>query len=133
MAVDAQRFRAISRRQNSVLTWAQLLDVGFTPAAIRHRVERQRFWHLVFQVYSVADPALIPLARPTAALISIGDDAALSYRSAAALWQMVSSPPEIVHVVVARRGVRPRPRAHIHHVAHLHPADTTTRHHLLDQ
>jgi hypothetical protein len=39
-------------------------------------------------VYIVGDPELMPLARPSAALLSLGPTAVLSHRSAAAVWAL---------------------------------------------
>jgi very-short-patch-repair endonuclease len=68
---------------------------------------------------------LIPLARETAALLSL-NDAVLSHRSAAAVWGVVPPDAAAVHVTVTGHP-RPRPGITLHRVASLHPADVRTR------
>jgi very-short-patch-repair endonuclease len=82
----------------------------------------------VFQdVYVMGDPQLIPLSLPSAVLLSLGEGALLSHRSAAAIWGLAEADPEKIDVTVVRRNPSPRQGIRLHRVGHLYPADTTTR------
>lgn len=132
MAVVRAIQQAVERRaraQNGVISWEQLLTAGLTPAAIRAMVRRGDLVRLFRGVYAVADPALLRLARESAALLSLGD-AVLSHRSAAAIWGIAHPDPENLDVTLVGRMARPRPGVRLHEVAHLHPADIRTRHNL---
>jgi very-short-patch-repair endonuclease len=77
---------ALAKSQHWVLAAGQLRDLGFTAEAVRHRTRDGRL-HPVFRgVYAVGRPELEPLGRWKAATLTCGCDAALSHRSAAALW-----------------------------------------------
>jgi very-short-patch-repair endonuclease len=131
MAVDPWAEKAIEeilRSQNAAVTHAQLIGAGLTRSAIRARVARQALTPVFHRVYVAGDPALIPLARESAALLSLGD-AVLSHRSAAAVWGFAPPDPETIHVTVATNP-RPRPGITLHRVAHIDPWDIRTRHNL---
>jgi very-short-patch-repair endonuclease len=132
MVVDLDTERQIvrlARAQHGVVTWLQLLDAGLTPAGVRARVSRGALWRLFHGVYTTADPALLPLARESAALLSLGPGAVLSHRSAAAAWE-IAAREEPVHVSVLGRKPRSRPGVHIHLPRRLKPQDIRTRHNL---
>jgi very-short-patch-repair endonuclease len=74
------------RRQHGVVTRAALLDLGFGPRSIEHRVASGRLYLLSPGVYAVGRPELTPHGRWIAAVLACGDDAVLSHRSAAELW-----------------------------------------------
>jgi very-short-patch-repair endonuclease len=116
-----QRISAILRAQNAAITYEQLLNGGLTRSAIRARVARQTLVPVFHRVYVAGDPTLIPLARETAALLSLGD-AVLSHRSAAAVWGLTKPDSKTIHVTVASRP-RPRQGITLHRVSALHPTD----------
>jgi hypothetical protein len=133
MVVDLateRRIVRLSRAQNGVLEWRQLLDCGLTAAAVRARVARGDLWDVGDRVYATADPALLPLVRESAALLSLGEGALLSHRSAAAIWEIVTAEPTVHVTVVGRRKVRPRPGVRTHLPRHLDPRDISNRHNL---
>lgn len=76
----------IVRRQHGVITRTQLLEVGFTAKAIRHRVKKGRLHPLWPQVYAVGRPDVTDEGRWMAAVLTCGEGAALSHATAAALW-----------------------------------------------
>ncbi len=112
---------------NGVVDCAALQAAGLTRNAIRSAVAGGRLFHLFRGTYAVADPALLPLAWETAALLALGPDAVLSHRSAAALWGLASRDPNTVHVTVIGRKARSREGIGVHRVATLHPADITIK------
>jgi very-short-patch-repair endonuclease len=115
--------------QNGAISWDQLRQLGLTPGAIQARVARGTLIHIFYRAYTLADPALLPLAREAAALLSLGD-AVISHRSAAAIWGIAEPGPGAIDVTLVRRQVRPRPGVRLHRVSRLDPRDIRTRHNL---
>jgi very-short-patch-repair endonuclease len=74
-------------------------------------------------VYAVGHRPPSPLANAIAAVLACGDGAALSHRSAAALWRIVPRWPARPDVTVLRD--RRRPGIHVHRSRH---ADLTSHH-----
>jgi very-short-patch-repair endonuclease len=102
------------------VTRAQLIDLGFTRDAIKHRVAKGRLHPVWRGIYAVGRPELTRHGRWMAAVLSCGPDAVLSHLSGAALWAIraqkaasqrpsagspvdVSVPP---YVYRRRRGIR---------------------------
>jgi len=106
------------RRQHGVIARWQLLDLGFTAAAIRHRLRTGRLRRVHRGVYAVGRPELTQNGRWMAAVLACGPGAALSHGSAAALWE-IRKPGVTIHVSVpaSRRakaeGVKVHRRAHL--------------------
>jgi very-short-patch-repair endonuclease len=69
----------------------------------------------------------MPLAVPTAALLSLGRDAVLSHRSAAAIWGLADPDPNPIEITVVARHPRSRQGVRLHRVRRLDAADTTAR------
>jgi very-short-patch-repair endonuclease len=123
MRLDSELAR-LAERQNANLTSEQLEAGGLSAAQIATRVRRGDLYRMFFRVYAVADPDLVPLCRETAAVLSLGDRAALGGLSATALWGLTPPPPQI-HVVVAG-APRARPGVRIRQVTRLNRADIRT-------
>ena len=79
----------LAARQHGVVTLAQLLALGFGAGAIKYRLKVGRLHLLHRGVYAVGHRPPSPLATAMAAVLACGPDAALSHRSAAALWKIV--------------------------------------------
>lgn len=124
-ALTARQILRISRAQNSSITSAQLHGLGLTGSAIRARVRSGRLIPAFHGVYLTSDPALVPLARPTAAVLALEPNAMLSHRSAAAVWGLAPADPQMIDVTVAGRRPRGREGVRLHRVTRLHPADVT--------
>jgi very-short-patch-repair endonuclease len=73
-----------------------LLALGFGRRSIEHRVARGRLFPVSLGVYAVGWPALNQKRRWMAAVLAGGAGAALSHRSAAALWEIGSERGEFV-------------------------------------
>jgi hypothetical protein len=71
-----------------MVTRRQLLALGFGRRSIEHRVARGRLFPVSLGVYAVGWPALSRKRRWMAAVLCGGEGAALSHRSAAALWEI---------------------------------------------
>ena len=77
---------------------AQLLAAGLDRDAIAYRRRVGRLHLLHRGVYAVGHRPPSPLATAIAAVLACGPDAALSHRSAAALWRIVARWPSPVDV-----------------------------------
>jgi very-short-patch-repair endonuclease len=107
---------ALAGRQRTIVSHAQLIELGCSPRAISHWVSRGRL-HAVFQgVYSVVDGELPPLAREQAALLACGKRAFLSHETAAAIRGMLSALPADVEVSVVGRRCASRQGIHVHQI-----------------
>lgn len=108
-AIDAEII-TLAGRQNGNVTRRQLLDLGLTDDAIRHRLRTGRLFRVHPGVYSVGRPALTPLERGNAAVLACGPAGAMSYASAMVLWGYWRhwEPPFEVTIVGNRRpkGIR---------------------------
>jgi hypothetical protein len=108
---------SLVRRQHGVVSRKQLLDLGFTAKAIRHRVARGRLHILMRGVYAVGRPRVEREGRWMAAVLACGEEAMLSHRSAAALWGFGDEHPDYIeisarrHCKVRRPGIRVHDRA----------------------
>lgn len=92
----------LARRQHGVVTRGQLLRLGFSPEAIKHRVQKGRLHAVARGVYAVGRPNLTREGRWMAEVLACGPGAALSHRSAAALWGFADEHPHYIDVSVTR-------------------------------
>jgi hypothetical protein len=92
----------LARRQHGVVTRGQLLDLGFSAEAIKHRVQKGRLHIVVRGVYAVGRRDLTREGRWMAAVLACGPGAVLSHRSAAALWGFGNEHPHYIDVSVRR-------------------------------
>lgn len=84
-----QRIAWQSARQHGVITIAQLLDAGLSYDAVRARASSGKLHRVYRGVYAVGHRRLPIEGRWMAAVLACGEGAALSHRSAAALWNLV--------------------------------------------
>jgi very-short-patch-repair endonuclease/predicted transcriptional regulator of viral defense system len=114
-----------ARRQHGVVSRAQLLEAGYRPQSIKHRIAKGRLHPVGRGVYAMGRPALTLHGRWMAAVLSCGPHAALSHQSAAALWGIRASGHRSIEVSVPMR-VRPRrPGIVVHRRANLAGSDLT--------
>jgi very-short-patch-repair endonuclease len=99
----------MARRQHGIVTRRGLLGLGFSAEAIDHRVEKGRLHAVARGVYAVGWPATTREQRWMAAVLACGDGAALSHRSAAALWEIGRERRGRIDVTIRRRGKHSRP------------------------
>src|SRR5918992_571525 len=104
---------ALAQRQHWVMARRQLLELGFSDPAIRHRVAKGRLHPVWPGVCAVGRPRPGRHGLWMAAVLACGPRAFLSHESAAALLEMVPGTPSPVHVSVpsgpcpcGNRGIR---------------------------
>jgi hypothetical protein len=106
----------MAHRQHGIVTRKDLLAIGFTAEAIDHRILKGRLHPVARGIYAVGWPDLTAERRWMAAVLACGEGAALSHRSAAALWDIGRERGAMVDVSVRRRyecrrpGIRARGR-----------------------
>jgi hypothetical protein len=106
----------LARRQHGVLTRRDLLALGFSDKAIRHRIATGRLHRVARGVYAVGRRELTAEGRWMVAVLACGERAVLSHRSAAALWGIAEERRGRIDVSIrgtrrcARRGLRARTR-----------------------
>jgi very-short-patch-repair endonuclease len=114
-------------RQHGIVTRRQLLGLGFGEEAIEHRIATGRLHRVWRGVYAVGWPQMTPKRRWMAAVLACGEGAALSHRSAAALWGICKERSERIDVSVRRRCEHRRPGIHVRSRPSL-PASDVVRH-----
>ena len=95
-----------------MITYAQLLALGFSPEAIEHRVRTGRLHRVYRGVYAVGRRELPRLGQWMAAALACGPGAVVSHFDAGALYAMVGDRPGPIHVTVPRRVEHPGIRTH---------------------
>jgi very-short-patch-repair endonuclease len=91
-----------------------LLALGFSARSIEHRIAHGRLHPVMRGVYAVGWPRLTQTRRWTAAVLACGDGAALSHRSAAALWGITREARGRIDVTVRRHTELRRPGVRVH-------------------
>jgi very-short-patch-repair endonuclease len=108
-----------ARRQHGAVSITQLRAAGLSDAAVTKRCRSGRLHRLHRGVYAVGHIAASSERRWMAAVLALGDGAALSHRSAAELWGLLPTQDGPIDVSLPsrsgrlkRRGIRVhRPRA----------------------
>jgi hypothetical protein len=90
-------------RQHGVVTRRDLLGLGFSREAIAHRIAEGRLHPVARGVYAVGWPRLTQERRWMVAVLACGEGAALSHRSAAALWRIGKERGGHIDVSIRRR------------------------------
>ena len=98
----------VASRSGGVIDRAQLSALGLTRGAIGHRIRLGRLRPLYRGVYAVGHEAIQVRGRLVAGLLAAGPGAALSHRTAAALWKLIRSMPPFVDVTTTNRSRRSR-------------------------
>ena len=99
----------LAGRQHGVVARRQLLALGFGARSIEHRIRRGRLHPVGRGIYAVGWPRLTGRRRWMAAVLAGGDGAALSHRSAAALWGIGTEQDGRIDISVRRRCELRRP------------------------
>jgi very-short-patch-repair endonuclease len=101
------------------------LALGFDSRSVEHRLRTGRLHRVMQGVYLVGWPQATRKQRWMAAVLACGEGAALSHRSAAALWG-IGREGRLIDVSVARE--KRRPDIHSRIRPGLPPPETTVRH-----
>ena len=118
-----QKMAATAARQHGVIAVWQLKRLGYTRNAI-DGLARQGHLHRIYRgVYAVGHRRLTQRARWTAAVLACGPHAALSHRSAVALWEIRPAVAGPVDVTVPGRTRRGQKGIRIHSVRRLAEED----------
>jgi very-short-patch-repair endonuclease len=107
------------RAQHGVVALSQLLELGYTLSAVKHRVAKGRLHPVRRGVYAVGRPELTREGEWMAAVLSCGAGTLLSHASAASLWRIGAEPDRMIHVSVSRGGVRRQRDLVTHRGSHL--------------
>jgi very-short-patch-repair endonuclease len=108
-----------------VISRSQLLDLGFSPKAIKHRISSGRLHPIHRGVYAVGRPSFTPHGRWMAAVLACGEGAMLSHSSAAALWRIGFEQRSVVELSLPSLSHREVPELRIHRRPSLRPRDMT--------
>jgi very-short-patch-repair endonuclease len=118
---DARAVR-IASQQWGVVTWEQLLSCGLSKSTVARRVRAMRLHRIHRAVYAfVPARVLAPEGRWLAAVLACGEWAALSHRSAAALWTILEDWPGHPEVTVPVGGVKIVDGVQLHRSRNLDP------------
>ncbi|NMO91454.1 DUF559 domain-containing protein [Actinomycetospora sp. TBRC 11914] len=111
MRIDerAARFRRTRRDQDGVFSTAQARAAGYSRAAVAAKIARGEWVPELHGVLRAADHPATPRTRIRVAMLSLGDTATLTGRSALYWWRVIDVPPDEVEVAVSHER-RPRPR-----------------------
>jgi very-short-patch-repair endonuclease len=109
-----------------VISREQLLELGFTGDAVRHRIATGRLHPLWRGVYAVGRPNVSRHGMWTAALLAAGPNAVLSHSSAAAFWEIASERSGAIEVSITG-WARRHPGIVAHRRSSLRPDDVMRR------
>lgn len=116
---------ALATTQHGVVALWQLLELGLSSPAVRHRVASGRLHRVHAGVYAVGH-VLLPRYGHCMAAVLAYDGGVLSHGSAAALLGLRGPPAGDVEVTVVRAGSRRVRGIRVHATRSLHPSDITT-------
>jgi very-short-patch-repair endonuclease len=109
-----QSAQSLAAGQHGVVSRTQLLDAGVAGQTIKHWVATARLHPVHRGVYAIGRPDLSQLGGWMAAVLACGPRAAISHRSAAALWEIVTRDARLPHVSILEAPVRRRPGITVH-------------------
>jgi very-short-patch-repair endonuclease len=125
MQVVEREIARIAGRQDNVITRDQLLSAGLGRGAIAHRISAGAMQRLHTNVYLLGPAPPTPMARARAAIFACGEDAVVSHRSAACLFNLLPEIPGDVDVTVASRNPGQHDGIRLHRVRALARGDAT--------
>lgn len=116
----------LAARQHGVVKFAQLLQAGIGRAAVSNRVAKGRLHPKYRGVYAVGHARLSQKGEWMAAVLAVGEGAALSHLSAAMLWEIWRRPVLGSDVVTPWRR-KPQVGIRVHTRRRLDPHDVAVR------
>lgn len=122
------RIARIAARQHGAVSGRQLREAGLSRNAVLERCRAGRLHRLHRGVYAVGHTAPSIERGWMAAVLALGETAALSHRSAASLWGLLPVDDDPIDVSLPSRSGRRRRRGmNIHRPASLGSAEVTRR------
>lgn len=122
------RVWTVARTQHYAISRAQLLELGLSAWAIKHRLASGRLHPFRWRgIYAAGRPELSRHGIWMAALLACGPKAVLSHRSAAELWGIRPFRAGEIHVSVPLSAARSRPGIVVHRRSKLGPGDLAHR------
>jgi very-short-patch-repair endonuclease len=117
----------LAARQHGVIALFRLLALGYTEAAVRHRIAKGRL-HVIYPgLYAVGRADLTRTGEWMAAVLTCAPVAVLSHDSAAALWGIRDEDGSDIHVSVPRGTGHRQTGIVAHRRKTLRPRDVTRR------
>jgi predicted transcriptional regulator of viral defense system len=113
----------LATSQDGVISLEQLLELRLSVKAIEYRLEVGRLHPILPGVYAVGHRVVSWRGRLMAAVLWAGEEALVSHRSAAALWEVLPSQRFRIEVVVPRKSPRSRREVQVHQSRLIHPDD----------
>jgi very-short-patch-repair endonuclease len=110
----AARAWELAERQNGVVARRQLIELGFSPRQIKHRVATGRLHPIWWGVYAVGRPEVSRYGKWMAAVLTCGLHAVLSHGSAAALWRIRVKTSGLIEVSIPAGKLRHRAGIRVH-------------------
>src|SRR3954454_13435268 len=115
----------LARAQHGVVALFQLIELGYTMSAIKHRIARGRLHPVRSAVYAVGRPELTRGGEWMAAVLTCGAAAVLSHTTAAALWEIRRELERCIHVTVPLHSDRRQAGIRVHRRTALGADDVT--------
>ena len=115
----------LARRQHGVISHHQLRTLGFSEAAIRHRLRTGRLFVLRRGLYAIGRPEVSRRGHWMGATLVSGAGAALDGESGLALWDVRRSEGKEIEVAIPERARRTQPGIRLRRVRGL--ADQVTK------
>jgi len=104
----------LAARQHGLVAHRQLISIGLSASAIKHRLASGRLHGIRRGVYVVGRPQVSREGHWMAAVLACGPGAVLSHESAAACWQIRNSEDDLIDVAVFDLSHRQPPGVRIH-------------------
>jgi very-short-patch-repair endonuclease len=120
---------ALARNQHGLVSRRQLLSLGWSTKAIRHRISAGRLHPVRRGVYAVGRPELTTEGEWMAAVLLCGAGALISHRTALEGWGICKQQPSggQIHVSVPASRRPAGERIRVHRAAHLPASDRRRR------
>ncbi len=110
----AARLWALTRRQEGVVSTRQLLDAGFSRAAVKHRVGAGRLHPKARGVYAVGRPDISRYGEMWVAVLACGPEAGISHETGCELYGVRRREPGPIEVSVPARARRHHAGIRVH-------------------
>jgi very-short-patch-repair endonuclease len=117
----------LAEEQHGVVGRQQLVVLGLSKRAIKHRISKGRLHPVRVGVYAVGRPEITRHGRWMAAILSCGPGAVLSHGSAAALWGIGVEPGGWIEISVRASSTRRQKGVRVHRRPGLRSSEATIR------